>query len=316
MTWPRAINPFEGESLWMQGVEPALRPASLADAYEECRQIMRYHAHAFSFAAHFVPFPKRQAIWAIYALLRHSDDLVDRAPATATRADLLAAISHWEAQVRAETSASPLICAFTDTRARFAVPLEPLWDLFEGMRMDLTRSRYATWAELERYCYCVAGTVGLLCTPVLGYDGDAETLHYAAMLGTAMQLTNILRDVGEDVSLGRIYLPSEELEAFGYSEEKALAGVVDSQFRALMRFQIARARDLYRESMPAIARLDRTCHLPIQTAATLYGGILGRIEANDYQVYTRRAHLTTRDKVLHLPHIWWQTRRLTPISLA
>ncbi len=314
MTWPRAINPLEGESFWVREAEPTARPLSLAAAYEACHQIMERNAHAFSFAARFVPLPKRRAIWAIYALLRHSDDLVDRAPATATRADLLAAVDHWEGQIRAGDTTSSILRAFADTRIHFAVPLDPLWDLFEGMRMDLLRSRYRTWAELERYCYCVAGTVGLLCTPVLGYNGDAETLRDAANLGIAMQLTNILRDVGEDLTLGRIYLPQEELIAFGYSEEKAHAGVVDRAFRELMRFQIARARALYRQSMPAIARLDRGSHLPIHAAAVLYGGVLGRIEANDYQVFTRRAHLTTRDKVARLPGIWWQSRRLSMVE--
>lgn len=314
MTWPRTINPSEGESFWICEAEAA-PPPSLASAYDECRQIMARNAHAFAFAARFVPLPRRRAIWAIYALLRHSDDLVDRAPVTATRADLLAAVDHWEAQVRAGDTTSPILRAFADTCTHFAVPLDPLWDLFEGMRMDLVHSRYGTWAELERYCYCVAGTVGLLCTPVLGYDGDAQTLRDAANLGIAMQLTNILRDVGEDLALGRIYLPQDELAAFGYSEEKAHAGVVDRAFRELMRFQIARARALYQQSMPAIARLDRASHLPIQAAAVLYGGVLGRIEANDYQVYTRRAHLTTRDKVARLPGIWWQARRLASLPL-
>jgi len=205
----------------------------------------------------------------------------------------------------------PIIRAFADARTRFAIPAEPLWDLLDGMRMDLTHARYATWEELRRYCYCVASTIGLLCTPVLGYDGAAETLEYAATLGVAMQLTNILRDVGADAAMGRIYLPQDEIAAFGYDEEKIAGGVVDDAFRRLMAYQIARARALYQESTPGIARLHHTGQLPVQAAATLYGGILGRIEAIDYQVYTHRAALSTWDKIARLPVIWWQTHALS-----
>lgn len=314
MTWPRALEPFEGDlphlaaSVSVPGRQGVA--TTLDDAYEACRLITRYHAHAFYFSIRFLPPEKRRAIWAIYAVCRYSDDLVDRAPATATPAELLARIDWWEGRLRAADTALPIVRAFVDARERFGIPTEPLWDLLDGIRMDLTHTRYATWAVLQRYCYCVASTIGLLCTPVLGYDGASETLDYAANLGVAMQLTNILRDVGADAAMGRIYLPQEEIAAFGYDEERISAGVVDDPFRRLMAFQIARARDLYRQSIPGIARLHPTGQLPVQAAATLYGGILGRIEAIDYQVYTRRAALTKWDKLVRLPAIWWQTRML------
>lgn len=295
--------PHSGQSL-------AARPTTLAEAYEACRRVTRYHAHAFYFSIRFLPREKRRAIWAIYAVCRYSDDLVDRAPATATPAELLARIDWWEGKLRVLDASFPIIRAFADAQTRFGIPTAPLWDLLEGMRMDLTHTRYATWDVLRRYCYCVASTIGLLCTPVLGYDGAAETLEYAANLGIAMQLTNILRDIGADAAIGRIYLPQDEIAAFGYDEAKIAGGVVDGAFRQLMAYQIARARDLYRQSMPGIARLHRTGHLPVQAAATLYGGILGRIEAIDYQVYSHRAALTTWDKLARLPSIWWHARAL------
>lgn len=312
MTWPRSLDPFEGDVLPAPAAAARADAAvpTLADAYEACRLMMHHHAHAFSFSIRFLPPEKRRAIWAIYAVCRYSDDLVDRAPATAAPADLLARIDWWEERLRAMDTALPIIRAFADARARFDVPIQPLWDLLDGMRMDLTRSRYATWEELGHYCYCVASTIGLLCTPVLGYDGAAETLDYAANLGIAMQLTNILRDIGADAAMGRIYLPQDELAAFGYSEEKIAAGVVDDAFRRLMAFQIARARALYRASAPGIARLHRSGQVPVQAAAILYGDILGRIEAIDYRVYTHRAALTTWDKIARLPAIWWQARML------
>jgi 15-cis-phytoene synthase len=313
MTWPRTLDSFESDLVYPIATDVSARAVgiTLADAYEACRLVTRHHAHAFYFSIRFLPPEKRRAIWATYAICRYSDDLVDRAPATAPPADLLARIDWWEARLRAMDTNLPIIRAFADACVRFAIPTEPLWDLLDGMRMDLTHARYATWEELRRYCYCVASTIGLLCTPVLGYDGTAETLEYAATLGVAMQLTNILRDVGTDAAMGRIYLPQDEIAAFGYDEEKISAGVVDGAFRRLMAFQIARARALYRESTPGIARLHRSGQLPVQAAATLYGGILGRIEAIDYRVYTHRAALSTWDKVARLPAIWWQTRALS-----
>jgi phytoene synthase len=312
MTWPRALDPYEGDLLRpiTAGTSAPAVGMTLADAYEACRLVTRHHAHAFYFSIRFLPAEKRRAVWAIYAICRYSDDLVDRAPATATPADLLARIDWWEARLRALDTTLPIIRAFADARGRFAIPTDPLWDLLAGMRMDLAHARYATWAELRRYCYCVASTIGLLCTPVLGYDGAAETLEYAGTLGVAMQLTNILRDVGADAAMGRIYLPQDEIAAFGYDEERLAAGVVDDPFRRLMAFQIARARALYQESTPGIARLHRNGQLPVQAAATLYSGILGQIEAVDYHVYTRRVSLSTWEKIARLPAIWWRTRAL------
>ncbi|MGI8858381.1 MAG: phytoene/squalene synthase family protein [Thermomicrobiales bacterium] len=312
MTWPRALDRYESDLARPVALEGGTRVVgtTLADAYEACRLVTRHHAHAFYFSIRFLPPEKRRAIWAIYAICRYSDDLVDRAPATATPADLLARIDWWEARLRAMDTNLPIIRAFADAQVRFGIPTDPLWDLLAGMRMDLTHARYATWEDLRRYCYCVASTIGLLCTPVLGYDGAAETLDYAANLGVAMQLTNILRDVGADAAMGRIYLPQDEIAAFGYGEEQIAAGVVDAAFRRLMAFQIARARALYQESTPGIARLHRTGQLPVQAAATLYGGILGRIEAIDYHVYTHRAALSKWDKIVRLPAIWWQARTL------
>ncbi len=314
MTWPRLLTPFGEDTLWTREAEPD--GPSLVDAYATCRAVMRHHAHAFYFSSRLLPLEKQRAIWAIYAVCRTSDDLVDCAPAGATVADLLVTINRWEQRLRDADETVPIIHAFTDTRRRYDVPMQPLWDLFEGVRADLTCHRYATWADLERYCYCVASTIGLLVTPVLGYDGREETLAHAARLGIAMQLTNILRDVGEDAAMGRVYLPQDEMTAFGYDDALIAAGVVNEDFRRLMRFQIARARELYHTSTPAIASLHHSSHLPIHAAATLYGSILGRIEAMDYQVYTSRARISKRDKVLQLPAIWWQARRFPRPTFA
>src|SRR3978361_276158 len=168
MTWPRALEPYESDLLRpvATDVSASVSRKTLAGAYEECGLGTRQNAHAFYFSIRFLPPEKRRAIWAIYAICRYSDDLVDCAPATATPADLLARIDRWEARLRAMDTNLPIIRAFADARARFAIPIDPVWDLLAGMRMDLIPVRYTTWEDLRRYCYCVASTIGLLCTPV------------------------------------------------------------------------------------------------------------------------------------------------------
>jgi phytoene synthase len=167
--------------------------------------------------------------------------------------------------------------------------------LLEGTRRDIAVQRYATYEELLEYCYLVASTVGLLVTPVLGYAPGA--LEYGVALGRAMQMTNILRDVGEDARMGRIYLPSEDLHRFGYSEEKLLGGVIDGDFVALMKFQVARVRELYRAAAPGIALLSPESRYTVRLALVLYGRILERIEVNEYDVFTRRAYVPIRTKL-------------------
>ena len=180
--------------------------------------------------------------------------------------------------------------------------------MLAGVAMDLTISRYYTFDDLWLYCYRVASVVGLLSMYIVGFGHGAEP--YAIKLGVALQLTNILRDVGEDASRGRIYLPQEDLQRFDLCDDDILAGVRDARFRALMDFEIARARQLYAESWPGIGLLAKDSRLAIGAASRIYGGILDKIIENDYDVYTRRAHLSLREKLRLLPDIWLQVRRL------
>ncbi len=186
--------------------------------------------------------------------------------------------------------------AFADAAARFAIPIEPALDLLLGARRDVTVRRYETYDDLLDYCYLVASTVGLMTAPVLGYEDGA--LPYGAALGRAMQMTNILRDVGEDARMGRIYLPAEDLRRFGYSETRLFAQTVDSDFVALMRFEIARVRAMYADAAPGIALLAPSSRHTVRIALSLYRQILDEIERNDYDVFTRRAYVPMRAKVL------------------
>ena len=220
---------------------PAAPAAVAGDAIEWrlCAAIARSHGRSFFLASHCLPPDRRRAIHATYAYCRIADDIADHS-ADATSAAL--ALDVWGRQLAAPTH--PVAVAFAAARAQYGVPVAPARDLITGVRMDLGPCRFATWDELRRYCYHVAGTVGLMVAPILGCEDDAALPH-AVDLGIAMQLTNILRDVGEDARRGRLYLPLDELAAFGCDPEAILRGRPSGRFRELLAFQAARARDLY-----------------------------------------------------------------------
>lgn len=278
----------------------------LGAAYALAREITRASSKSFYLCTLLLPHPKRRAIQALYAFLRTTDNIVDDGGADAT----LAALENWRIRSRHAVADQehPVLLAWADVRQRFGVPQTLAEELIDGVAMDLTITRYATFAALERYCYCVASTVGLMSLHIIGSaDGRADTMTeaapYAAQLGLAMQLTNILRDVGEDARLGRIYLPLEELRRAGYGEDELLAGAITPSFRALLAGQIARADALYDASLPGIALLHPESRFAIASAAAIYRGILPKIVANEYDVFTRRAHLTLREKLLLLPQV-------------
>ncbi|HET6984501.1 MAG TPA: squalene/phytoene synthase family protein [Myxococcaceae bacterium] len=189
------------------------------------------------------------------------------------------------------------LAALRDTIDRFGVPEQPFQDLVSGMEMDVAGHRYATFADLELYCDRVAGTVGLLLCPVLG-TSDPRAPAAAADLGRAMQLTNILRDVREDLARGRVYLPEDELAAFGLSREDLLRGTVDERWRAFMASQIARARVYYARAARGVPWLTGPgTQRMVKLMGALYGGILGDIEARGYDVFSLRAHVPTATKL-------------------
>ena len=235
-------------------------------------------------------------MWAIYAFCRSADDVADSSLPAEQR---LAAIDDWRDRLVAAFDARPdhpIMVAFADAVKQFYIPIEPALQLLSGARQDVVVRRYETYEELRRYCYLVASTVGLLVCPLLGYESGA--LGYGIELGRAMQMTNILRDVGEDSRLGRIYLPAEDLRRFNYTEARLLEGTVDRDFVALMRFQIARVRAMYEEAAPGIELLAPGSRYTVRLALSLYRRILAEIERNGYDVFTRRAHVPARAKLV------------------
>lgn len=279
---------------------------NLDDAYSLAREITREASKSFYLSTLLLPRPKRRAIQALYAFLRTTDNIVDDGGGGAT----LIALEGWRLRSRRapRDQDHPILLAWADTRDRFGVPQALAEELIDGVAMDLTIARYDTFAALERYCYCVASTVGLMSMHIIGCvedrpDALAEATPYAARLGLAMQLTNILRDIGEDSRAGRVYLPQDELRAAGCRDDELAAGVISPAFRALLDEQIARADALYDASLPGIALLHPESRFAVAAAAGIYRGILPKIIENDYDVFTRRAHLSLREKLILLPRL-------------
>ena len=265
-------------------------------SYALCRDIAKEYSKTFYFASLFLPPEKRRAVWAVYAFCRTADDFAD---SSEPAADRLAAIDDWHQRLVAAYDGRPdhpLMVALSDAVRNYHIPVEPALQLLAGARQDVVVRRYETYEELRRYCYLVASTVGLLVCPLLGYESGA--LKYGIELGRAMQMTNILRDIGEDSRLGRIYVPAEDLRRFHYSEARLLEGTIDRDFIALMRFQIARVRAIYEEAAPGIDLLAPSSRYTVRLALSLYRRILAEIERNGYDVFTRRAHVPIRAKLV------------------
>jgi 15-cis-phytoene synthase len=269
--------------------------------YKQAARATSAGSRSFYFASRFFPSEMARAAHGVYWFCRFTDDIVDEcASIEQGRRDLEDWAEALAAALRTGTATHPVLSVFADTVARNQIPHEYAFELIEGMRMDLNCTRYRTFPELRVFCYRVASVVGLMMSHVIGFRENA--LEYAIDLGIAMQLTNILRDVGEDLERGRIYLPLDEMETFDYPEAFLRAKVRNERFRALMQFQVARAREYYALSMPGIALLNPEGRFAVKMAADVYRAILGRIERADYDVFHRRAVVPAVQK-------YWMTLR-------
>jgi phytoene synthase len=279
-------------------------PSSLAASFTACRGVTQHHAKSFYFASHVLPLRKRNDAYAVYAFCRYVDDRIDLAPEGVKRAEIMAELwrllaGAYEPERVPDAMVEELkwLPAFRDTIRRRAIPAHYFEDLLTGVEMDRGRVRIRTFDELERYCYHVAAVVGLIMVHVLT-EPSPELLKPARDLGTAMQLTNILRDIAEDWQRDRLYLPADELERFGLTEEDFAQKRVTESFRAMMRFQIGRARAYYGQAEPGIVRLptdgSRYC---ARLMTVIYGAILNEIERADFQVFSGRVKVSTGRKV-------------------
>ena len=293
-------------------------------AYRYCEGVTREHAKSFYFAAKFLPRRKQRAVFAVYAFCRHVDDEVDESGLD-SEAEAARAVGEWKRRLDSvyddgaefrttgdsdRNEALDLVfTAWKDILRTYPIPKQAALDLTKGVLMDTHKKRYETFEDLYVYCYRVASTVGLMSSEILGYS-DREALIYAQALGIGMQLTNILRDVKEDASMGRIYLPAEDLERFGVTEEQIFANEADERFRDLMRFEIGRARSFYADGEKGVTFLDPDTRFTVLYASRIYGRILDEIEALDYDVFSERAHTTKTQKILAMPSVWMESRRL------
>ena len=310
----------------------------LERAYHHCEDLIKLHSRTFYMASGLLSPDKRRAARALYAFCRISDDLVDVGFSESEESrvaeyeegdlqDLQSKLDAWKQRALSDHPSvdDPVTLAWTDTRIRYRIPIGYAEQLIEGVARDLISKRYATFDDLVEYCYGVASTVGLMVMHIIGFEGP-EAIPYAVKLGVALQLNNILRDVGEDWRAGRVYLPQDELAKFGLTEADIDAVCADSRFlqvrgdfcdcwRAFMRFQIERTRRLYDEALPGIALLEPDGRFAIAAAAELYRAILDDIEAHDGDVFHRRACVSTWGKLRRLPGIWWHSKTL-PVSVS
>jgi phytoene synthase len=269
----------------------------LRESYERCRRLNGAHGRTFYLATLLLPPAKRPYVHALYGLARYADELVDDLDSPDP-----AALLTWGKRILDDLalgdSTDPIGRAAVHTARTWDLPAELFEAFLASMRMDITRTGYATYADLERYMYGSAAVIGLQMLPLLEPLHPEATLH-ARALGEAFQLTNFIRDVAEDLGRGRIYLPQEDLDAFGVTRSDLAPGPVNARARELLRFEVDRARALYRAAEPGIALLHPSSRDCIATASRLYGGILDAVERADYDVLRRRVSvpLTRRASV-------------------
>ncbi|XWS41015.1 hypothetical protein CRYUN_Cryun17cG0044900 [Craigia yunnanensis] len=278
----------------------------LNEAYDRCGEVCAEYAKTFYLGTLLMTPERRRAVWAIYVWCRRTDELVDGPNASHITPR---ALDRWEKRLDDLFEGRPydmLDAALSDTVSKYPVDIQPFKDMIEGMRLDLRKSRYKNFDELYLYCYYVAGTVGLMSVPVMGIAPESkastENVYNAALaLGIANQLTNILRDVGEDARRGRIYLPQDELTRAGLSDDDIFRGQVTDKWRNFMKDQIKRARMFFDEAEKGVAELNAASRWPVWASLLLYRQILDAIEENDYNNFTKRAYVGKAKKFASLP---------------
>ena len=279
-----------------------------------CRKETQQWAKTFYLGTLLLPYEKRKAIWAIYVWCRRTDELMDSPEALKkSEEELSESLNLWEENTKNIFKGivkTDLDAVLSDTLEKYPQTIDPYLDMIAGQRMDLTKFRYKNFDELKLYCYRVAGTVGLMTQNVMGIDAFYEAASWievpdiseaAVALGIANQLTNILRDVGEDRHRGRIYLPQDEIKQFGYSEEELLLGKINTQWKNLMAFQLNRAREWFKNSEEGIKWLSADARWPVWTSLRLYRKILNSIENLDYDVFNNRAYVNKTIKAFEIP---------------
>jgi phytoene synthase len=282
-----------------------IRDPRLRASYRACRRINASYGRTFYLATLLLTRDRRPAVHALYAFARQADEVVDKADpsmATEERSRRLDALAAALADGGGDDVVIP---AVRDTARRYRIAPELFDDFMASMRMDLTRSSYRTWHDLLRYMEGSAAAIGSQLLPVLGTvpgaDAEAEAEAYARHLGIAFQLTNFIRDVGEDLSRGRVYLPETDLSRFSVTRADLVAGVVTDDVARLLAFEVERTHELYRAAEPGIELLHPASRDCVRTAFTLYRAILDEVERSGYRVFNHRARVAVRRRAVALP---------------
>ena len=268
----------------------------LRESYAECKRLNALHGKTYYLATLLLPKSKRPFVHALYGFARYADEIVDDLASTLTPQEKTDVLSKWSSGVLAGlqngTSEDPVGRALVDTAKRFKIPHQHFIDFLHSMEMDLTVTQYQSYEDLLEYVYGSAAVIGLEMVPVLGYSDDAA-FESAKKLGIAFQLANFIRDVGEDLERGRIYLPLDELARFGVTRELLEKRVLTPEIIEALKFQIARVRQLQLEAAPGIAMLDKASRPCIEAASELYCGIVDEVEAIGYDIFNKRAKTST-----------------------
>ncbi len=258
----------------------------VAASYSYCRRISRAAARNFYYGFLLLPGAKRDALCAIYAFMRRADDISD---AESKNPDKWQRLESWRRRLdralAGEYGQSPILPAFHHTVTHYGIPPCYFYELISGVETDLSVTSYATFEQLRQYCYGVAGTVGLTCLYIFGFR-DPRALELAEKLGIAFQLTNILRDVSEDMAMGRLYLPQEDLDRFGCRREDLARRIVTSSFVELMRFETERAWRFYQEGAELLPLVNADSQPALWALMRIYSGILEKIEARQYDIFS------------------------------
>jgi phytoene synthase len=272
-------------------------------AYEQCRQITRREAKNFYYAFLTLPEAQRRAIYVAYTFCRYCDDSVDAERSLEEKLAMLSALRRKLDESYHDHADELVFLGLADVAERYEIPQEYFQDVLSGVESDLIKDRYQSFDELRQYCYQVASAVGLICIHIFGFSGTKAKEH-AVDLGLAMQLTNIVRDVNEDLEFGRVYLPQDEMARFGYSEEELQTHTVNQAFINLMHFQTQRARGYFQSGfqlLPYLSPRSRACPAVL---GQLYRKVLDRIEALDYDVLHHRVSLSKSEKLRVTAQTW------------